>query len=307
MKSTPAPNSVYTLQNNRRAALEMIAAAFAFATMACIAHAFRDRAPWPLVPFARILITLVISLFMLARYDVPLVIRGTPALWGRSVFGSLGLLSTFYCLTHLPITDTVTIFATSPIWIALILTVFFKEPIGKGVWAYALLALVGVYVLKRPTFDAESFPLAVALFGAIVVSCAKVSLGRCGNVHPLSVVLHYSTFATLVSGALFIGTLQLSATFAVPMSLWIWLIPMGLAGTVAQVFMTLAYGRGNTTMVALVGISQIGFSVAYDVVVWDQTFDIWKVVGILVVATAIALCILSTQSERALAQPQAEA
>ncbi len=44
-------------------------------------------------------------------------------------------------------------------------------------------------------------------------------------------------------------------------------------------------------MVAVTGLSQIGFAATYDVVVWGHGFDLWKVAGILMIACAIAMSV----------------
>lgn len=275
---------------NPRAALESTLASAAFATMAALAHGFSEQLAWPIVAFSRVFVGLALALVMMRLYRAPLLIRGTKALWWRSVSGAMGLMATFYSLTHLPVTDSITIFAMSPIWITAILAVFFGERTHTGVWLHVALALGGVYVMQRPTFDAESFPILVAILGSVIVAVVKVSLSRCANLHPLSVVVHHTGFTTLVTlVACFVVTDTLVLDPNMAASRWLWLIPVGLVGTVAQVFMTLAYAHGNTTMVALVGLSNIVFAGIYDVVLWQRHFDIWHIVGVAMIATSIVL------------------
>lgn len=284
-KRSPAPE-------NGMATAEMFLAAFMFATMSCIAHGYSGRAAWPLVAFARIAITLALTLAMLWWFRVPFLFRGTRELWLRSAFGTTGLLCTFYAVTHLPLTDMVTIFATGPIWIALILLVVMKQRMSRTVWMYAGWALAGVYVMYQPRFDAGVFPLAVALFGAVASAAAMVSLSLCHRMHRLSVVAHFSMCSTTASLLLCLITPgRILEGMTGP--LWFWLLPMGLAGAFGQILMTSAYTRGNTTLVALVGISQIGFAALYDLWIWGHPFDRWKIVGVFMIAVAITLSVLT--------------
>ena len=277
---------------NRRAALEMLAAAFAFATMSCIAHGFGGLVAWPVLAFTRIVVSMVLIHAVRHMAGAPFVVRGTGALWGRSLFGSVGLMCTFFAITRLPVTDAVTIFATTPVWVTVILMAVFRHTMPAGVWLHVLLALSGVYLMHRPTFDAESLPLLVALTGAVAGASAKVALARCHGLHPLSVVAHYTTVATGITMVLCVV-----APAAIVLSpdmqpvWWLWLLPMGIAGTLAQVLMTHAYGRGRTTMVAVVGISQIAFAALYDLLVWGYRLDLYKVVGIAMIAVAIMLSV----------------
>ncbi|MCH7910441.1 MAG: DMT family transporter [Candidatus Hydrogenedentes bacterium] len=299
MSSDSSPETTYPQRNNSRAAVESSIAAVSFATMAALAHGFHDQLAWPIVAFARVIVGLVLALVMMRAYRAPLLFRGTKALWARTVSGAVGLMCTFYSLANLPVTDTISIFAMSPIWIAVILAIGFGERISRGVWFYAALALGGVYVMQRPTFDAESFPILVAVFGSVVVAVVKVSLSRCADLHPLSVVTHHMGFTTLVTLLLCLmwtDTLVLDPELAT--TRWLWLIPVGLIGTVAQVFMTMAYAHGNTTMVALVGLSNIAVAAVYDVLIWDRAFDALHVVGVLMIAASIAMS-LSTSAREA--------
>ncbi len=295
MSACENPPHAQTHPRNTRAAGEMMSAAFCFATMACIAHGLRGELAWPVVAFARIFVTFVLVAAGLAYFRVPLAIRGTRALWARSLFGSTGLLCTFYSVTHLPITDAVTIFSTGPVWVTVILVAVFRRPLPKQVWFHALLALAGVYVMHRPSFDAQALPLLVALGGAMAAAAAKVSISRCKDLRNLTVVTHYAACASVVSlGMCVVAADRVVLNPEMSPSVWFWLLPMGLFGTAAQVLLTAAFRRGSPAMVALVGISQIGFSATYDLVLWDYHWDAWKVAGVAMIALAIAMSVLAS-------------
>ncbi len=285
--------TIIVAEDNRQAALEMIAASLAFATMGCIAHAFRDQVTWSMVAFIRIVVTAIMSLLMLHFRRAPFLVVGTPALWWRSIFGSVGILCGFYALSQLPITDVVTIMSTTPIWVTIMLAVVFRQRIPVATWGYALLALAGVYIMQRPSFDADSLPIGIALFGAFVVATVKISLGYCRNLPPVSIVTHYAICASIVS--LFVTFVVRDGVIVLNPEMspwfWLWLVPMGLAGTVGQLFMTGAYGKGKTNTVALVGISQIAFAAIYDAVLWQRYFDLPKLIGVVMITVAIAATI----------------
>ncbi len=272
----------------------MAAASFSFATMSCIAHAYSNTLAWPLVGFARIAITMAIVFSMLRWYGIPFVLFAPKELWSRSLCGSVGLVCTFYAVTHLPVTDQVTIAATGPIWVTIILAVVLRQRIAGTAWIHSFLALAGVYVMYRPTFSAESFPIFVMLIGAIAGAGAMVSLSFCGPLNSLSVVAHFSTVASVVTLVLcFFNPGPIILNPAISPWLGFGLLPMGIAGTLGQILITFAYGRGNPTMVALTGISQIAFAALYDLAVWGYAFDKWKIIGIFMIAAAIALSIMA--------------
>lgn len=269
----------------------MVSAAFCFATMSCIAHGFRGEAPWPLVTLARISVTCLFMHVLVRARGIPLVVWDR-ALWWRAAFGAGGLVCNFYALSRLPVTDVVTIMSTTPIWVMVILAAYYRKPMPAGLWAHAALAAGGVYIMNRPAFDTAAVPLLIACGGAVIIAGAKVALSRCAHVHPAAVVTHYATFSTGVALVLTLTVpdANVAAASTAP-GLWWWMLPMGMAGTMAQMLLTQAYGRGSTSMVALVSLSQIPFAALYDRLVWGYSFDGWKVAGILIIACAITLSI----------------
>lgn len=291
-----------TREDNQRAALEMLFAAFAFATMSAIAHGFKGQVAWAFLSFCRIGVTWCMMLVILRLRRAPLVITGSPALWVRSISGTLGLLCIFYSLSRLPVTDTVTLLATSPVWVTILLRVIFREPAPASTWLCAVLALCGVYLMHRPTFDGDWLPLAVLMVGAVIVAVVKISLRFCRDYNPLSVVFHYASFATLFSGLVaFALTDTIVLSNDMHATTWLWLLPMGLAGTLGQVFMTHAYGRGKTTMVAVVSIVQILFAAFYDILIYGYSFDLLKIVGISLIAMAVAFSVIRSSTDGVIA------
>jgi drug/metabolite transporter (DMT)-like permease len=278
---------------NLRAAGEQVTAAFLFASMSCIAHGYGSHLAWPAVAFVRIATNFSVVLLLLRLRGEPFVIFAPFELWLRSLFGSCSLLCTFYAVTHLPVTDQVTLSATGPIWVAVILAIVFRQHIPRRAWGHAVLALAGVYVMQRPTFSAESLPVFMALLAALLGAAAMVSLSRCQDLPKLTIVAHFSMVGTIITlgvCAFADGPLVLNPQLSG--GLWLWLLAMGLAGTFGQIFLTAAYIHGNPSMVALIGISQIVFAAIFDLAVWGYTFDIWKVAGVAIIAIAIALSVL---------------
>ena len=285
---------------NGRATAEMLAASLSFATMACIAHGFQQEVAWPLIAFTRIAMTMAVVLAIVWMAGAPMTLRGNRALWWRTIMGTISLLCTFYSLAHLPVTDTVTIFAVGPVWIAIILAVGFRRPAPLSTWLLAGLAVAGIYVMVRPQFDAALFPLAVAVFGSVTAAGAMVSLSFCRRLPALTVVAHYSTFATLTTLALsLVQPSSIIAGHGPEAVQWLWLIPLGLTGTLGQVFLTSAYGHGTPVLVALVGISQMLFAAGYDVLVWGRHFDGPEIGGMAAVAVAISFSIMLNSREAA--------
>lgn len=287
--------------------MEMLVSAFSFSIMNLVVHALKGQLAWQVIPFIRFLPTMILAISSARLHGVPLVFRGTAMLWARSFTGSLALLCTFYSLTHMSITNTVTILQLSPLWVAVILAVFFRERTPWTTWLYLAIALAGVLIMQRPSFDEESFPFFIAMMGAVVIALAKVFLSRCHDIAPIAVVAHYTSCATLVSLclALTVGTEWIiGANFQWWMALAV--IPMGIGGTFGQFFMTRAYAHGNTNMVSLLGLTHIAFGALYDFLFWQVIPDFYSVLGIAIIIFAVTLSIRSNTTTKAIKEPVEE-
>jgi drug/metabolite transporter (DMT)-like permease len=285
-----SPMNAPSPRDNRSAALLMVGAVFGFATMSALAHGLRADLPWPVVAFARSFVMLFVAAVLLWWTGAPLVLRGNAALWVRSLFGSMGVLLTFYAVSRLPVTDTIVLFATSPIWITLILALLGEAKPAPYAWLHILLAVGGVWVMYRPAFDAAALPLLLALAGAVAVAIAMVGLSLSRDYPHVTIVAHFSAVASLVTLAVSLPVFDAgtAAALVVPRNLGA-LLALGAAGTASQLLMTAAYRRGNATLVALVGLTQIVFAAIYDIVLFGHTPDAWKALGVALIALGIVL------------------
>jgi drug/metabolite transporter (DMT)-like permease len=282
--STPAAN--------RLAAAESVLSALAFATMASIVHGFGDRIAWPVVACGRVIATFLMSLIILRMTHTPIMVRGNRTVWVRSLFGSVGLMCTFYALTHLYVTDASAIIATNPIWVMVILGIFFQHRVSGITIFNVVLAVTGVFVMKRPAFDATSFPLLIAFMAALIQAIVKVTLSFLRGVPSVAIVAHYAMMGSVTTLLIsFFAVDRVVLDSSVSWTIWLWLIPVGVLGTLAQVMMTQAYKRGSTTLVALVGLSNVPMAAMYDVFIWHRGFDHWDVLGLAMIFVAIVATI----------------
>src|SRR4051812_23760544 len=93
----------------------MLCGALAFTCMGAFAHALREEYDWQLIAFARALIPFVLMGLLARTAKVKLFFRWPLILWIRSLAGSISLVSTFFALTKLPISDVLTLTNLFPV------------------------------------------------------------------------------------------------------------------------------------------------------------------------------------------------
>jgi drug/metabolite transporter (DMT)-like permease len=280
------------MNGDTRAYVWMLLGAASFASMGAMAGLLRRDLGWPVIALGRAAVPL--ALFGLAAVvsGVRLRWRGPRALWVRSLAGSVSMLCMFYSLTRLPVSVVFTLANLYPLWVALLSWPLLGQAPGRGVWACAVVGVVGVVLVQRPFLAAGDHTCWAALAVSVLTAVVMVALHRLSEVDVRAVVFHFS----LVS----LGVCLLALTLAGPagggavrsgpptaLTLLV-LGGMGLAAASGQLFMTLAFASGPPARVSVVGLTQVRFAVLYDLLLWGRSFEPASIVGIALVIAPTA-------------------
>ena len=179
----------------------MILSALCFASMQVVVRLSREiptmeqifmRNSFVLIVSAIIILRKKGSLFGPAKYQ--------PYLFGRSFFGFLGLITLFYASSHAAQGDVTILNKTSPIWVTILAVIFMKEKLPKIQIPALALSVIGAFIVFRPSFQSDPFPLVVTLLSAITSGVAYTFLGYFkGKVDGITVIMHFSTFSVFGS------------------------------------------------------------------------------------------------------------
>ena len=274
-----------------RAYAFMLSSSLAFAAMGALGHLAGERVDWRLVAGARTVLAFVFSAAFAVSTGVRLVVFRPRILWVRSVAGSCALLCYFYAVTHLPVSTALTLTSTVPVWVTLLAWPALGQRPSGADWLAVAVGVCGVALVQRPQLDGDPLAAALALACAFGTAVAMMGLNRLGAVDARAVVAHFSAVSTVFTlGFLLLtrGTAVTSvaghdATPGTTAGTLALLFGVGVAGTVGQLAMTRAYALGSAARVSVVGLTQIVFALAFDLVLWRRAFDALSVAGILLV------------------------
>ena len=282
-----------------RAYLFMLVSSLAFATMGALSHLAGERCDWHLVAVARASLAFVFTLALSLAAGVRLVLFRPALLWVRSVAGSLGVLFAFYALTHLPVSTALTLSNTVPVWVTLLAWPVLGQRPRASVWVAVATGLAGIVLIQRPEAGGERLAAALALANAVSTSVSMIGLNRLGGVDARAVVTHFSGVATVFT----VGFMLLSggrvdyAPLGDARTL-VLLLGVGLSATVGQLAMTRAFALGNPSRVSVVGLMQIVFALAFDLLFWRRQFGPLVVFGIALVVAPSAWLMLRSPLRR---------
>lgn len=272
----------------------MLWASLAFAIMAAASHRAGEYCDWQLVVVARASLAFLFAVIIAKLGGVKLVFRGPKTLWVRSLAGSTSMLCNFYALANLPVSDTLTLMNTSPIWVTLLLWLVFDQRPTAGIVGAVLTSVIGIALIQQPHFQSGKFACLMALCGAFFTAIAMLGLNRLQHVDPRAIVVHFCGVASLVTISFLLLTnrkdysAQLSNVSAVSA-----LLLVGVAGVAGQIGMTLAFAKGHASRIAVVALSQILFGVACDMLFWNRSVNLVSWLGMALVMGPTALLILS--------------
>ncbi len=132
----------------------------------------------------------------------------------RSLFGTTGLMLSFYAFRHMPLADASVIVFSVPVFVAIFAYLFLKEPCGLFNVVTIVLTLLGVILITRPTFVfGKSLPAfagqddeyhsswgAVAAFGATLFGANAYVLTRAlKTLHFAVVMANFGAFALILT------------------------------------------------------------------------------------------------------------
>jgi len=287
-------NRVELRTDHRTAYFHMLWASLAFAVMASVSHLAGKYSDWQLVVVARAAVAFFFAFILAKAAGVKLILFGSRTLWIRSLAGSTGMICNFYALAHLPVSDTLTLMNTAPIWVTLILWLVFKQKPTTSIGVAVLVSVVGIALIQQPHFQSGKFACLMALCGAFCTSIAMLGLNRLQHIDPRAIVVHFSGVASLATTLFLLATNRKDySTQLTDKTTLALLVLVGLAGVAGQIGMTMAFAKGQATQISVVALSQILFGLVFDVLFWNHAVNALSLLGMGMVVVPTAWLILS--------------
>lgn len=296
-------------QSGSRPYVWMLCGTFSFTFMVELAYELTQVSrvcDWQTVAIARSSLVALFAGLMAWAAGARLVFRGPAQLWIRSIAGSFSMVCTFYSFGHLPAVDVVTLTNTFPIWVTVLSWPLYGKPPGWRMMLAVLTGIAGVVLVEQPQFEAANLGVVTALLAALFTAVAMLGLHSLNHIDPRAIVVHFSTVAMFFCFGAFFAFPRTHDMGRIlePLPL-AKLIALGVSATIGQILLTLAFGRGAPTRVAVVGLMQIVIALGFDVWLWGREVDAATLIGtVLVIAPTAWLMTHPATSTTADAKPR---
>ncbi len=237
--------------------------------------------------FYRSIIGLVVIFGIVRVQGLSLATPHVASHFWRGLSGFLGLILFFYAISALPLATAITLNYTSPLFLALLLTLWLKEKVHWRLIGAILVGFAGIILLLRPNLQSEQIlggllGLASGFFAGFAYLNIK-QLGALGEPE-WRVVFYFTLFCTVGAGVwMLIHEFHALRWKTLPI-----LIGLGASATLAQLAMTRAYRIGKTLVVASLAYTTVIFASLFGILLWDEWLSPLSWLGIgLIVASGV--------------------
>ncbi len=260
-----------------------LASAAGFAVMAALVRHLSTAFPQAELVFFRNAMALAFLLPLLIKQKVSL---RTPCFRLHLVRASAGLAAMylyFYALARLPLTDALLLNFTSPLFVALFSTLWLHEGWTVSRIVAYMVGVAGLGLLFRPSSAVFSLAGLAGLASGALAGLALTTVKRMASSEPgARIVVWFALMATAISAL----PLFTSPKLVPQGEEWLWLLAMGLAGSLGQLGLTLAYAQAPASQVAPLGYTSLLFAGLIGYLFWDELPDPVGLAGMLLILTA---------------------
>jgi len=237
------------------------------------------------IVFFRALVSLIVCAFLIRKAGLPMWGNNRPVLIARGLAGTAALMMYFYTLQNMPLASAVTIQYLSPIFTVVIAGIMLKEPPKPIQALFFLVSFAGVAMIK-------GFDTRVPTLYLVIGVCSSVCSGFAYNFirklrttdHPLVVVFFFPLVTVPI-----VGVYTLLHWVPPQLSDWFILIGIGLATTVAQIFMTKAYQLEKAANVSNYNYLGSVYAIIIGLVFFGESIEILGLLGIALIIFGVIM------------------
>jgi drug/metabolite transporter (DMT)-like permease len=271
----------------------MVASALSFSLMGVCVKQVGGRIPVAEVVFARAIVSVALSWWLLHRAGIPAWGKRRWLLIWRGAIGTAALVCVYAALAALPLAAATVLQYLYPPFTALLAWLMLGEPIGKRVLAAMALGWLGVLLVAQPAgllpggATLALVPVLIAVAGALFTAFAYVSVRSLGtSEHPLVIVFYFP----LVALPLSLPLVALNPVLPTPAEL-LWLIGVGVFTQLGQVYLTRSLTALPAARATAISYVQVLFAGGWGWLLFGESIDSWTIAGagLVLAATLVSL------------------
>lgn len=259
------------------------ASALGFALMSAFVKLAGDLPNFQKV-FFRNLVSATVALYLIMKHKGSMTGKkeNRKILIYRSLFGTLGVIFSFYAIDNLVLSDANMINKLSPFLVIILSALFLKEKINAKQITSLIVAFIGSLFIIKPTFSIDLVPYIVAILGALFAGAAYTCLRVLRDREEYyTIVFFFSVFSLVTTFPAFIFVYKSMTLLQL-----IYLLLAGVFASLGQFGITLAYKYAPAKEISIFDYTNIIFSAILSIVLFNQFPDILSITGYIIVFIA---------------------
>ncbi len=210
----------------------------------------------------------------------------------RTVFSLLQLYALIYALSVISLSDAILLSYTRPLFIPIIIWVWYRKNLKKWIWVGLALGFIGTAFILKPQGSVFHLGAFIGLLSGFFGACSNISMRKLAKTEPPHRILfHFFALSIIIS--------------AIPL-LWSWSTPqaqivgilliVGLIGAFYQFALALSYRFAKPSYISGFLYFAIIFTMLYEWFYQKIAPDIYSIIGtILIFIGTMVVSILGTR------------
>ena len=250
------------MPNQKYAIFLILLSSFFFALMA-LAVKFVENYPVSQILFFRGIVAIIIIGIYNKFKGIPFIPQNIKFNFLRSVLGTLGVVTYYYSIAHIPLANAVILNKLSPFFVIIFSSIFLHEKIKKFQIVAIFIALIGVILVVKPGGDLSFYGTLAGFITAIIAGATFVIVRYLNSYdHPITIVFIFSLFNVL--GGLPFMIIKRYPT--PPLEDFLILISVGIFAMIAQTLLTYAYKYASASRISIYSFGNIIFSFIFTII-----------------------------------------
>lgn len=273
------------MNTKTKGVLYIIMAAFGFSMMSVFIRLAGDLPPFQKAFFRNFAALIFVTVIMLKSHTSFIPKKDSiPMLLGRSVFGTIGLVSNFYAIDHLLLADANMLNKLSPFF-AIIFSIFLlkEKPTFVQILGIVTAFIGSVFIIKPSAGGYASFPAMIGVLGGLGAGIAYTFVRRLGQhgENSFVIIFFFSAFSCIVCLPFLIFQ-----SAAMTLKSFVFLLCAGMSACVGQFGITRAYICAPAKEISVYDYTQVIFAAIFGFFIFGQIPDLYSVLGYFLICGA---------------------
>lgn len=259
--------------------LWMVFASFCFALMNIVIKASSNTLSVAEVLFYRSLLNFIIVFGIMKVQNIKIKSKVISLHIRRATLGNIALACSFFALSVLPVATATTLNYTNPLFLAMISIFLIKDKTSFSTYIGIILGFLGVILILNPSLKVEQYLGVISgLLSGLLTALAYYNVGLLVEKgEPETRVVFYFSLTGLLCSFVWLLFNHFSQ---VNFNTFLHIITFGLLGTIGQLAMTRAYGKGRTLSTGTLSYMTVVFAALFSWIFFDEQLKWYNLLGI---------------------------